>query len=74
MEEAEVLCDRVAMIDKGRMACVGRPVELKTRYGAGYTLHILHKEKDSSQIEKYDDTPFSPLQAQSHPRPPNFCY
>lgn len=53
MEEAEVLCDRVAMIDKGQMKCVGRPMELKARYGAGYTLHVLHKEKDSSHIEQY---------------------
>lgn len=29
MEEADALCERVGMISEGRMACVGRPSELK---------------------------------------------
>lgn len=34
MEEAEVLCDRVAIIDQGRLIALGTPAELKTAHGA----------------------------------------
>ncbi|MDK2463654.1 MAG: ABC transporter ATP-binding protein [Candidatus Korarchaeota archaeon] len=33
MEEADELCDRVAIIDRGRIVAVGRPEELKARRG-----------------------------------------
>ena len=33
MEEADELCDRVAIIDRGRIVAVGRPEELKARHG-----------------------------------------
>ena len=33
--EVEFLCDRVAIIHKGRIACIGTPAELKTRFVAG---------------------------------------
>lgn len=33
MEEAEALCDRVAIIDKGRIVVIGSPTELKKRLG-----------------------------------------
>jgi len=32
--EVEFLCDRVAIINKGRIACVGTPADLKGRHGA----------------------------------------
>jgi ABC-2 type transport system ATP-binding protein len=32
--EVEYLCHRVAIINKGRIACIGTPAELKGRYGA----------------------------------------
>ncbi len=34
MLEVEYLCDRVALIDKGKLVDVGRPGELKEKYGA----------------------------------------
>src|ERR671928_552068 len=34
MEEAEALCDRVAIIDKGRVVALGETVELKQRVTA----------------------------------------
>lgn len=34
MEEAEELCDRVGIIDHGRLIALGPPAELKTKYGA----------------------------------------
>lgn len=34
MEEAEELCDRVGIIDHGRLIALGSPAELKTQFGA----------------------------------------
>ena len=38
MEEADGLCDRVAVMHLGRVAVVGRPADLKARVGAGATM------------------------------------
>jgi ABC-2 type transport system ATP-binding protein len=38
MEEADDLCDRIALIHHGRIASVGTPVELKSRLGPQATL------------------------------------
>jgi ABC-2 type transport system ATP-binding protein len=38
MEEAEALCDRIAILHAGRIAVVGRPAELRTTLGAAATL------------------------------------
>jgi len=34
MEEAERQCDRIALMDRGRIAALGSPVELRSRFGA----------------------------------------
>jgi len=38
MEEADALCDRVALMHLGRLRAVGRPDELKTAQGPGASL------------------------------------
>jgi ABC-2 type transport system ATP-binding protein len=38
MEEAEALCDELAILHAGRVAVVGKPSELRTRLGAGATM------------------------------------
>jgi ABC-type multidrug transport system ATPase subunit len=35
MEEADILCDRIAIMADGRLAAVGSSLDLKTRYGVG---------------------------------------
>ena len=35
MEEVEVLCSRVGIMHKGRLACLGSPQRLKALYGGG---------------------------------------
>ena len=40
MEEAEALCDRVGIISKGELKCIGSTPELKELYGEGYRLHL----------------------------------
>ena len=38
MDEIDQFCDRVALIDRGRMLFVGTPTELKARVGPNATL------------------------------------
>ena len=38
MDEIEELCDRIALIDRGRITAIGRPDELKARVGPDATL------------------------------------
>ncbi|HEX7408531.1 MAG TPA: AAA family ATPase, partial [Candidatus Binatia bacterium] len=38
MDEAEALCDELAILHAGRVAVVGKPSELRTRLGAGATM------------------------------------
>lgn len=40
MEEADVLGDRIAMMAKGRLRCIGTALQLKQKFGAGYTLTL----------------------------------
>jgi len=40
MEECEVLCTRLTIMVHGQFRCLGTPLQLKDKYGAGYTLSI----------------------------------
>ena len=40
MDEAETLCDRIGIILKGRIRCLGTQYKLKTEYGKGFKLCI----------------------------------
>lgn len=40
MEECEALCNRLVIMVKGQLVCVGASQELKQRFGAGYDIHI----------------------------------
>ena len=44
MEEAEALCDRIGIINKGILRCVGSQQELKENFGQGYRLTISFKQ------------------------------
>lgn len=40
MEEADAVCDRLAIQVKGVLRCLGSPLHLKTKYGSGYRVEI----------------------------------
>jgi ABC-type multidrug transport system ATPase subunit len=40
MDECEVLCTRLTIMAQGQMKCLGSPLQLKAKYGDGYTLAI----------------------------------
>lgn len=49
MEECEALCNRLVIMVKGQLVCVGASQELKQRFGAGYNIHV--KLNPGSQSE-----------------------
>lgn len=51
MEEVEELCDRIALIDKGRIVKVGTPDELKNEIGPGATLDDVFAHLTSAELE-----------------------
>jgi len=40
MDECEVLCSRLTIMVAGEMRCLGSPLQLKAKYGGGYTLQV----------------------------------
>lgn len=40
MEEADVLCNRIGIVNNGVMTCIGSQDRLKELYGGGYHLFI----------------------------------
>ncbi|CAG9460936.1 unnamed protein product [Pedinophyceae sp. YPF-701] len=40
MEEADILGDRIGIMARGKLRCVGTPLHLKGRFGAGYNLYV----------------------------------
>ncbi|XP_062859011.1 ATP-binding cassette sub-family A member 5 [Trichomycterus rosablanca] len=45
MEEAEAVCDRVAIMVAGQLRCIGSIQHLKGKYGRGYSLEINLREE-----------------------------
>ncbi|XP_073435874.1 ABC-type organic anion transporter ABCA8-like [Dendrobates tinctorius] len=50
MEEAEAVCDRVAIMVSGKLRCIGSIQQLKSKFGKGYLLEM--KVKDSQQVDE----------------------
>jgi ABC-2 type transport system ATP-binding protein len=55
LEEAEALADRLAVVASGRVAAVGRPGELRERYGSEAT--VTWTERDGSRRTELTGTP-----------------
>jgi ABC-type multidrug transport system ATPase subunit len=52
MEEAEALCDRIGIMAKGTLRCVGAPMRLKQLYGSGYRLFINTNPENTLRASK----------------------
>jgi ATP-binding cassette subfamily A (ABC1) protein 3 len=48
MDEADVLGDRIGIMARGKLECLGTPLFLKNHYGVGYNLTLVKKEKDDN--------------------------
>src|SRR5262249_47466476 len=51
MEEAEALCDRVALMHLGRLRVVGRPDELTRALGPGATLEDVFRRNTGDSLD-----------------------
>lgn len=58
MEEAEVLCDRVAIIDSGKIIAIGSPDELKSQIPGNDIISLTIEDLSAGIIEKIKDLPF----------------
>ncbi|GAB4821282.1 hypothetical protein N2152v2_008328 [Parachlorella kessleri] len=50
MEEADLLADRIAIMAEGRLAAEGTSLDLKSRYGVGYTLTLARSQSIASNL------------------------
>jgi len=53
MEEAEALSDRIAIINKGVMSCIGTLSSLRNEFGKGYIFSGIFFKNNSSSVDKY---------------------
>jgi len=56
MEEAEVLCDRIAIMSEGRLRCIGQGSDIKRRFGEAYKLTIhtsSHSDKAAAMVKAF---------------------
>ncbi|XP_035855343.1 retinal-specific phospholipid-transporting ATPase ABCA4 isoform X2 [Sander lucioperca] len=56
MDEADLLCDRVAIISQGRLYCCGSPIFLKNCFGAGFYLTVVRRMKHDTPKASCDRT------------------
>ena len=53
MDEAESLCDNIAIMINGRFVCYGSPGHLKSNYGQGYSISIDYPKGVSPILQEY---------------------
>jgi len=63
LDEAEILCDRIGIMVRGQLRCIGTPEELKSKYVQGYILEChLREDKDGEEslvaIKQYVENSF----------------
>jgi len=52
MEEADVLCSRIGIVNQGVLRCLGTQTRLKTLYGGGFHLSINCKQQATEAADK----------------------
>ena len=64
MEECEALCERIAILRKGKFACIGSKLELVNRYGDGLMLDLSLKK--ACDIEEWINENFPGAHLNEH--------
>nr|AIU41626.1 ABC transporter family protein [Hevea brasiliensis] len=49
MEEADILSDRIGIMAKGRLRCIGTSIRLKSRFGTGFITNVSFIESNAEQ-------------------------
>nr|QUF59433.1 ATP-binding cassette transporter Abca5 [Brachionus angularis] len=58
MEEAEALCQRIGIVVKGELKCLGSSQYLKEKFGMGYTLEAKIKNTNEQEFSRFVDELF----------------
>ena len=55
MDEADILGDRIGIMNEGELVCLGSPLFLKNRFGTGYSLNVIKKSAmaDAMPVKEY---------------------
>jgi ATP-binding cassette subfamily A (ABC1) protein 3 len=53
MDEADILGDRIGIMAKGKMTCLGSSIFLKSKFGVGYNLTVV-KTNNKPNLELMD--------------------
>ncbi|KMZ69207.1 ABC transporter A family member 2 [Zostera marina] len=62
MEEADILGDRIAIMAKGKLRCIGTSIRLKSRFGTGYIANVSFLSNSAGQTENVNgDTDFTSI-------------
>ncbi|OMO95372.1 ABC transporter-like protein [Corchorus capsularis] len=56
MEEADVLSDRIGIMAKGRLRCIGTSIRLKSRFGTGFIANISFSGSNNERSPPNGDT------------------
>ena len=51
MDEADILCDRIAIMSEGRLRCCGSSLFLKSKFGVGYNLSMTRSNPSCSESD-----------------------
>lgn len=55
MEEADVLGDRIGIMAKGRLCCIGTSIRLKLRFGTGFIANVSFAGNNNEQTPSNGD-------------------
>lgn len=54
MDEADILGDRIGIMAKGKMTCLGSSIFLKSKFGVGYNLTVVKtNNKPNTELMTY---------------------
>uniref|UniRef100_A0A2N9H3Q6 ABC transporter domain-containing protein n=1 Tax=Fagus sylvatica TaxID=28930 RepID=A0A2N9H3Q6_FAGSY len=56
MEEADILSDRIGIMAKGRLRCIGTSIRLKSRFGTGFIANVSFSRSNAGQAPPTEDT------------------
>ena len=55
MEEADILSDRIGIMAKGRLRCIGTSIRLKSRFGTGFIANVSFAGSNNGQTPPVRD-------------------
>ena len=67
MDEADVLGDRIGIMCKGQLQCLGSSLFLKSRFGVGYKITFVteHRRQRTKNLDKFLHSYFSNVEKSS---------